>query len=176
MACFALAAAGCGVGLEGVASRVGVLAPCRGSFVDADAGIIFAPPVGTTGPEIAEQSDTLRIAVWRSSTLSREPLVAALSYPVAPLSVDVDAVVEAGVQTQRELLTSELEHTILTDDSTVLDGGNEAHVLTGASSDGQVASVIVLVAGTDRFVAVFMVGASGALETMLVSALTVCVD
>ncbi len=55
-------------------------------------------------------------------------------------------------------------------------GGNQAHVLTGASADGLSASVVVVAAGTERFALVILFGTDSALETMLTSALSVCVE
>lgn len=150
-------------------------APCNGSYTDVDFGINFAPPSGLDGPRV-QDSGAFRLVAWEPPATATPAIVASLSYSILPLEVDVNSAVESVLAIQREVLVEEAGQTLLTDEPTTLAGGNQAHVLTGASADGLSASVVVVAAGTERFALVILFGAESALETMLTSALSVCVE
>jgi len=170
-----LAGAGCDGVLNGTASTV-PSAPCSGAYTDAEFGVNYDPPAGLSGPNTADEEESLRLVVWQSVLPIGQSIAAALTYPIAPLEVDLEEAVDAAIETQRATITDELGHTLLTDEAVVLDSGNDAHVLSGGSEDGATASVFVVAEGTDRFAIAFLVGSASAVETMLVSGLSLCVE
>jgi hypothetical protein len=168
-------ASGCGSGEGGDGSPL-VPVPCAGSYDDATFGVNFTPPPALTGPESADSDGALRIVVWQPTILTPEPIAVALTYPIAPLDVDVNTAAQSALDAQRNTLDADPNQTILTDQSVALDSGNDGSVLTAISNDGGTATLFVTAAGADRFATVAMVGPNDAIETMLVYALSLCVE